>query len=272
LKKSFIAFWRRNLTFSRLAMVTNLQYRFNFFIDALVQPSIAICIETLLWLSIFSMSQNTQIGGFDKNMYLAYVAWAPFLSRIGISWMYEGMMINDVTSGGINITLSRPISFYEYYLSQLMGYKMVTTLVSVTIPLAVSSIFNLPIHYDRLPISFLLIFCYLILVHNLSFIVCSLGFFMNKVNSLTVAKNLSLMFLAGDFIPLDLLPATYANVILKLPFASSVYIPASYITGRVGLDLIQQGFISVFIGIAVSGSICWALWKKGLREYTGTGA
>jgi ABC-2 type transport system permease protein len=186
--------------------------------------------------------------------------------------MYESMMINDVTNGHINIVLSRPISFYEYYLSQLMGYKAITTLVSVSIPLFCSYIFNLPIHYDRLPLAFLLIFWYLILVHNLSFIVSSLGFFMTKVNSLTVAKNLTLMFLAGDFIPLDLLPTVVSKIILMLPFPSSVYVPASYITGRCEINLVYQGFISVSIGLVISGLICRVLWTQGLKEYTGTGA
>lgn len=272
LKKLFIAFWRRNLAFSRLAILTNLQYRFNFFIDSVLQPSISIGIESILWISIFSLSETQLIGGYDKNMYLAYITWAPFLSRIGISWMYESMMINDVTTGQINIVLTRPISFYEYYLSQLMGYKFITTVVSITIPLLCTYAFQLPFEYDRLPLTFLLIFSYLIFVHNLSFIISSLGFFMTKTNSLTVAKNLTIMFLAGDFIPLDLLPSAFSKIILKLPFAAGVYTPAAYLTNRVGIETVHQSFLAVFEGIILSALVCYLIWKKGLREYTGTGA
>ncbi len=272
LKKLFAAFWRRNLTFSKLAIVTNLQYRFNFFIDAYLQPTIQIAIESMLWLALFKLSNNTTIGGFDKNMYLAYVTWAPFLSRIGISWMYEFIMINEVSSGNLNIVLSRPISFYEYYLSQFMGYKILTTSASLIIPLGFSYFFNLPIQYDRIPLALLLIFCYLFLVHNLSFIISSLGFFLTKVGSLTIAKNLTLMFLAGDLIPIDLFPKELSKIILWLPFASSVYIPAGFISGRCDINLVWQGFASVFISLGVTSVICRALWKKGLLEYTGTGA
>jgi ABC-2 type transport system permease protein len=186
--------------------------------------------------------------------------------------MYESIMVSEVSRGSLNIILSRPISFYEYYLSQFMGYKFITTFVSTTIPILISLIFGFKIHYDRLLLSYILIFYYLILVHNMSFIISALSFFMTKVHSLTVAKNLILIFLAGDFLPLDLIPQPYASWIIALPFSASVYIPASYITGRIGLDLVLQSFFSVTIGIIATSLMGYFLWSKGLREYTGTGA
>ncbi|MBC7458166.1 MAG: ABC-2 family transporter protein, partial [Bdellovibrionaceae bacterium] len=137
----------------------------------MLQPSIAVGVELVMWIAIFKAGSLTEIGGFTQPMYLAYVVWAPFLGRIGISWMYESMMVEEVANGNINIILTRPISFYEYYLSQLMGYKVITTTVSMIIPLILSATFNLPIHYSRLPLAMTLVLFYLFLVHNLSFIV-----------------------------------------------------------------------------------------------------
>ena len=272
MRKLFIAFWRRNLAFCNLAVVTNLEYRFNFFIDSMLQPLISVGIELILWLAIFNATDSLTIGGFDRNMYLAYVVWAPFLGRVGISWMYESMMVEEVASGNINIVLTRPISFYEYYLSQLMGYKFTTTIVSIIIPLIITQIYQLPINYSRLPLAFSLVICYLFLIHNLSFIVSTLAFFMTKVKSFTLVKNLSLWLLAGELVPIDLMPAVLAKILLILPFSSGVYIPVAYMTGRCQIDLIYQGFISVFVSFILSSILCRLLWRKGLREYTGTGA
>ncbi len=272
MRKSFIAFWRRNLAFCNLAIVTNLEYRFNFFIDSLLQPLIAVGIELILWLAIFSATDAVTIGGFDRNMYLAYVVWAPFLGRVGISWMYESMMVEEVANGNINIILTRPISFYEYYLSQLMGYKFTTTLVSIVIPLIITSIYKLPVDYARLPLAFLLVIGHLFLIHNLSFIVSTFAFFMTKVKSFTLVKNLSLWLLAGELIPIDLMPPVLSKILLILPFSSGVYIPVAYITGRCDINLIQQGFLSLFVSFVLSSIACRLLWSKGLREYTGTGA
>lgn len=272
MKKLFINFWRRNLAFSELAITTNLEYRFNFFLDAILQPLITVGIELLLWLAIFQVSNSLEIGGFNKSDYLAYAVWAPFLGRISISWMYEGMMVEEVAQGNINVILTRPISFYEYYLSQLMGYKFVTTSISILVPLAITAIYDLPIQYSRIPLAILLVLYYLLLVHTLSFIISTLAFYITRVKSFTLVKNLALWLLAGEILPLDLLPPLLFKAMLILPFSSGVYLPVSYITGRIGNDLLLGGFISVTVSLIICSVIARYFWKAGLKTYTGTGA
>lgn len=267
-----MAFWRKNLAFSQLAIVTNLEYRFNFFIDAYLQPLITVGIEILLWIAIFEASTSTTIGGFTKEAYLAYGVWAPFLGRIAVSWMYESMMVEDVASGNINIVLTRPISFYEYYLSQLMGYKIITTSLSLLVPIVVSYYFKLPVQYDKIPLALLLVFFYLFLLHTMSFLVSILAFFITKVRSFTLIKNLSLVLLAGELVPFDLMPPVLKTIFVALPFSSGVYIPVAYITGRIELPVVVNGFLSVTISFIILSVLAHLMWKKGLAEYTGTGA
>lgn len=269
---SFIAFWRRNLALANLGIVTNLEYRFNFIIDAFIQPILTVGIEVLLWLAIFKTAEQAHIGGFTREDYLAYATWAPFLGRITISWMYESMMVEEVASGSINTILSRPFSFFEYYLSQMMGYKAITTGFSLLVPLAASLIFDLPIHLSRLPLSLLLIMYYLILVHMMSFLVSIIGFYLTRVRSFTLLKNLTLLLLSGELVPIDLMPKDLANTLLALPFSSGVYIPLAYISGRGNIALLQSGFTNVSFAIIVLGVFCVFFWKRGVREYTGTGA
>lgn len=267
-----MAFWRRNLAFSELAIVSNLEYRFNFFIDAFVQPLITVGIELLMWFAIFETANAVEIGGFTRDNYLAYGVWAPFLGRIAVSWMYESMMVEEVASGSINVILTRPISFYEYYLSQLMGYKITTTIISMIAPLLVTYFFKLPIHYERIPLAISLVFYYLFLVHTLSFVISTFAFYMTRVRSLTLVKNLTLWLLAGELVPIDLMPPTIAKILLLSPFPAGVYTPVAYITGRAGSDLVMQSFVSVTISTIIAMGIGAVLWRKGLQSYTGTGA
>lgn len=272
MKTLFTAFCRRNLALARLGIVSNLEYRFNFIIDAFIQPILTVGIETLLWIAIFKTAESTTIGGFGRESYLAYAVWAPFLGRIAISWMYESMMVEEVVSGSINTILSRPLSFYEYYLSQILGYKIITTVFSLTVPLLTSIYFDLPIHYERLPAALLLVVYYIFLVHTMSFIVSTLGFYLSRVRSFTLLKNLTLLLLGGELVPIDLMPHVLAKVFLSLPFSSGVYIPLAYISGRVESDILWKGFFNVSWGIVVGGLIAYILWSRGVREYTGTGA
>jgi ABC-2 type transport system permease protein len=273
LKKQFTAFWKRNLALANLAVVTNLEYRFNFVIDAFVQPILSVGIELLLWIAIFKTVDATGlIGGFGRDSYLAYAVWAPFLGRIAISWMYEAMMVEEVVTGSINTILTRPLSFFEYYMSQTIGYKLITTLFSMCVPLAASYFFKLPVLFERLPAAFLLVLYYLFLVHTMSFLVASLGFYLTRVRSFTLLKNLSLMLLGGELVPIDLMPKNLSELLLNLPFSSGVYVPLAFITGRGGWDLLYKGFFNVTWGLAAAGLISYFLWKRGVREYTGTGA
>ncbi len=270
---SFTAFCRRNLALAKLGIVSNLEYRFNFIIDAFIQPILSVGVEVLLWIAIFKTADASGlIGGFARENYLAYAVWAPFLGRIAISWMYESMMVEEVVSGSINTILTRPISFFEYYLSQTMGYKVITTLFSMTVPLFASVYFKLPVHYDRLPAAFLIIVYYIFLVHTMSFMVSTLGFYLTRVRSFTLLKNLSLMLLGGELVPIDLMPKALSELLLSLPFSSGVYVPLALITGRADYNLLYQGFFNITWGLALTGLVSYFLWKRGVREYTGTGA
>lgn len=272
MKKSFAVFLKRNLAFAKLAIVSNLEYRLNYFVDALVQPTLTTGIEILLWIAVFKGAQSQTIAGFGENSYLSYALWSAFFSRIATSWMYEFRMVEEVSSGSINSIIVRPMSFYEYYLSQLLGYKFITTIVSLVIPIIASLFFDLPTILIRLPLAALLCFYYLILVHTISFIISTMAFHFTKISSITVAKNLFMWILMGELFPLDLLPEPWKSMIIGLPFASGVFIPVAYITGRVGIETIYTGFISVTVGLIILNTFGAYLWKKGIESYVGTGA
>lgn len=272
MKRSFAVFLNRNLAFAKLAIVSNLEYRLNYFVDAVVQPALTTGIEMLLWFAVFQGAATNTIAGFSKEYYLAYSLWGAFFARICTSWMYESRMIQEIDSGTINSLLTRPLSFYEYYFSQLMGYKFITTLVSMTVPFLVVLFFNLPTDFSRLPLAFALEFYYLILVHSISFIIASTAFFLNKSYSLTAAKNLALWFFTGELFPLDLIPEPIRSIFIALPFSAGVYIPVGYITGRLEINSVWSSFASITVAIVIANTIGVYVWRKGLRAYSGTGA
>jgi ABC-2 type transport system permease protein len=186
--------------------------------------------------------------------------------------MYEFRMVEEVESGTINGLLTRPMSFYEYYLSQLMGYKLVTTALSLMVPIIAAQIFDLPTIFTRLPLAILLCLYYLILVHSISFVISCCAFFLNKIRSFTLVKNMALWVLTGELFPLDLMPPGWKEIFIAMPFASGVYIPVGYLTGRVGFEQMIQGFYSVTIAIVALSLFGAWFWKKGLQTYAGTGA
>ena len=138
----FAAFWKRNLGFYKLAVATNLEYRLNFIIDVLLQPAMTSGIEMLLWWAVFKGVGTATVGGFSEDYYLSYAVWAAFMSRVTSSCMYEFKMVEEIDSGTVNSLLVRPLSFYEYYFSQLMGYKTISTIFSFIFPVALVYFFT----------------------------------------------------------------------------------------------------------------------------------
>ena len=214
----------------------------------------------------------SSLNGYSKEYYFAYALWAAFFARIAANWMYEMRMIEEIDSGSVNSILVRPISFYEYYLGQFMGYKILTSTLSLCVPVLVCVFVSSSTHLLRLPLAFALSLYYLILAHTLSSLVSSFAFFFNRIHALTVTKNFILWFFVGELFPLDLLPVNVRATIIALPFSSGVYIPVGYLTGRIPLKMVGQGFLSVTLGIAVSSCIYYVVWNQGRKKYSGTGA
>jgi ABC-2 type transport system permease protein len=263
---------RRNLAAARLAVLSQLEYRINFTVDAVIQPILTSAIEVTLWMSILAGMSGETLGGFGREYYLAYALWANFMGRISVNWMYEFTMLDDIDTGKVNAILMRPISFYEFYLSQFVGYKLTVATASLWIPSVVCLIIGAPFHPERLPLMLALMICYLVFTHTLSFCVACMAFYMNRANALTGMKNLAIWVLAGELVPLDLYPEPLRSWLISLPFAAGVYLPVSYLTGRVGPEAMMNGFVSVAVGLVVVGAIAYSLWKTGVRNYAGTGA
>lgn len=226
----------------------------------------------MLWLAVFRGAGTNTIAGFSQEYYLSYAMWAAFFSRISTSWMYEARMIDDIATGTLNSIIVRPMGFYEYYLSQFLGYKFITSIISLMIPILFAHIFNLPMNIERIPLALLLAFYFLIFIHSISFLLSTLAFYFTKISSVTAVKNMILWMLMGDFFPLDLLPKGLDKFFISLPFPSGVYIPVGYITNRVEISTVMNGFTSVTIGLVIVNSIGYVMWKKGLKTYAGTGA
>lgn len=262
----------RNLACARLSVLAQFEYRTNFFIDAVLQGLLVAAIEGLLWWSVFRASGAEIVGGFGREDYLSYALWAAFCSRISTNWMYEFRMAREVELGTINSILTRPISFYEYYLSQFLGYKILCAMFGLAIPLALTLAGIIDSDLSVLPMASTLILCHLILAYTMSYCMAGLAFFTTRISAFTVVKNFTLWLLSGELFPLDLLPPAVGNITTKLPFAAGTYIPVALLTGRISQAQSVVSLISVGCGILFFALLGRLIWAKALRTYGGTGA
>ena len=241
-------------------------------IGTVVQPILSAGVEVATWSGLIGGMGLITLGGFGREYYLSYALWATFVGSVTSNWTYEFKMLDDIDSGRINAILVRPISFYEFYLSQFAGYKTLVAVSSLALPVLACLYFELPFLPARVPLTLLLLAAFLWLTHTFSFLVASLAFFMNRAYSLTGIKNLAIWVLAGEMIPLDLYPEPLRGWLIWSPFSAGVYIPVGYLTGRIDASQVAQSFWSIFIWGVIAALISTVTWRRGVREYAGTGA
>lgn len=255
----------------RIGIAAERAYLFDFVVGVFFIPLAYFLIEVAFWTGLIQTSANGALAGFTTADYLSYFLW--LLLRIGgLNWRFERDMIADVNSGAVNAFLLRPSSFFEYNLMRLLGQKMLTVLVMTPVVVGIAWGFNLPFHLERLPAALLMGFLYLILTFSLHFAVACGAFFYDNVYSLNITKNMLLWFLTGETMPLDLLPAPIARVVIALPFSAGVYLPAAYLSGRIGTAEFLPGFVSLAVGGLLFALLARWLWMAGLKNYSGTGA
>lgn len=258
--------------YAKLAVQTQLEYRFNAIADWCLNPLISTVVELAMWWTMFRAMGVSVLGGFSQEYYLSYVTWATFFSRIAANWMYEFRMLQEVESGGINAILVRPISFYEFYLGQFMGYKIFTAIFSLWLPTLIALALGGTTDFARLPVSLLLVFLYLVFTYTLSFFITTFAFRLTKVGSFTVTKNFFIWLASGELFPLDLLPEGLKKASFYFPFSSGCYIPVGFLTHRLGWQDVLSGVVATILWTLVFGFVAAVSWHRGLRAYSGTGA
>lgn len=268
---SYVAFLKRNLAYIKLGIIAKAQYRANLLVGVIALPVIAFGVECAFWLGVFQNSGHATIGGFTAKQYVTYLLWL-MLQLGAANWRFERTMIMEINSGAVNALLVRPTTFFEYHLGQLLGHKLITMLLMLPLILFIAWWWQLPLYWERLAPAILLGFCYLVMLHTLNFAICSMAFFFDHVYSLNTTKNMIIWFLVGELFPLDLLPSPLREWVIALPFSCGIYLPASYISGRISQEAFLQGFGSVALGLVFFAILGRLIWRQGLRTYSGTGA
>jgi ABC-2 type transport system permease protein len=258
--------------YAKLALQSQLEYRLNAFTDWCINPLISTIVELAMWWTMFSAMGVTTLGGFSREYYLSYVNWAVFFSRISANWMYEFRMLQEIESGTINAILARPVSFFEFYLGQFMGYKIFTILFSLGLPAVLAFFVGGTTDFLRLPAAIFLVLVYLVFTYILSFCISTFAFRLTKVSSITVTKNFFIWLASGELFPLDLLPDGIRTITGFFPFSSACYVPVGFLTHRLEWADYWQGLGVTSIWALGLGLIATGLWRSSIRTYTGTGA
>lgn len=237
------------------------------FLSAVLIPPLAVFF---LWRAV--LGEGGSLGGYDLPAMVTYyivtqffVANAPFSA-----WVEIG---EEIRNGRLSLWLVRPVDHYLFYLSRNLGawvpYWAMGLLGAAAVAGILHPYFRLPGEVWRFPAALGFWLFGVVLAFSWGYMLNLLAFWTERTAGIMGVADAAAVFLAGGFVPLDILPAK--EVWLFLPFRFAGWFPAQIFLGRVPAERLP-----VELGVLLGWLLFFLLgtkfiWRLGLRNYQGAG-
>lgn len=237
------------------------------FLSAITIPPLAVFF---LWRTV--LGAGGSLGDYDLSAMVTYyivvgffVANTPFTAWSEIS--------EEIRGGRLALWLLRPAGHYGLYLSRNLGAWIPYWIMGLMGAAAVAGIlhryFHLPGDWWRVPVSIGFWILGVMLAFTLGYILHLLAFWTARTDGIMVVADVAATFLAGGFVPLDILPLREVWLFLPLRFAG--WFPAQIFLGRVDpIELPRE--LGLLLGwLLLLTLVRLAIWRFGLRRYRAAG-
>ncbi len=232
--------------------------------------AVILYIFLRLWKATYTHCGVEQMAGLSLSQMLWYLTATEAIILSGPQ--VSNAIDEDVRTGALAMQLIRPTPYPLYRMALYLGERYVRLIANFIIgsiiclllvrevPIVPAGILALIID---LPLS--------IMIDFLGNFLVGLGaFWLENTSGILFIYSRLAMVLGGMLIPLDLLPAPYANFAKSLPFASMIYGPARQFVHPCFSELIQ--FLALQISwILVFSFIVWQVYKLALKRVAANG-
>lgn len=257
----------------RLAAIRNgmrdaLAYRGDFIISFLSSALVPVCIQLILWNSIFKASGQTLFAGMTYSELLAYT-WTSILFSQVRGGNYDFDLIEKIRTGSLSNYLLRPVGVVEFTFFRGFGEKLITAALCFILG-AIAILFT-PLHFHQLVMGMMLAILGNVVAYVFSATLAASAFYWENAFAVLMVKNMLVALFSGELIPLSIVPEQYSWIWKSTPFYLYVYGPTQVTLGKwdFSMWLTQMGigfaWLIVFI-IALRIS-----WGMSIKRYQGLG-
>jgi len=248
----------------------SLAYRASMFIWMLVD-TVQCVVMPLVWLNAYN--GRADIGGYvPGEMGLYYLMMAVVSSFVTCHLMWDFAM--DVKEGILSQWLLRPVNVVAWLLVRNSAWRIFRMIMFLPVFALCAFYYREHIDWSMLHLTGWFILS-VILGNLVSFTIgmamSNIAFWVQEVQSVFGLYYLPLMLFSGYVIPQSLAYGWMQVVAAVLPFRYTIGVPVEIALGKLSGDAMLFSIGMQLFWLVAGSLIGYALWKRGLRQYSGVG-
>ncbi len=255
---------------TRNALLSELEYRFNYFMWAL-SSGISVAMESAILLLVLEGKES--LGGFHREDLWRFVLLGVVVRSATGQWKVVSEALEEVREGGFRKYLLQPIHYPSYFIARAFGDKLGITLI-FSGTLLTYKIFHWESVFLSYPYPLLFLISFFIanvLAWQIYLLMIYLAFWIDEVHFLQIAFNIGMGVFSGTLLPFQWLPPAVQILGSWSPLRYLGDFPVQTALGRISIEeFIHQG--TAALGwVAILGILVWQVGVHGRRRYEAFG-
>lgn len=253
---------------------TNLEKSFEYRFDFLGHMGVGIIVFAVMyfiWSAVFR--ERSVFNGYTFSSMMTYVLLTCFLHFVmrGNTGRQIG---GEIKEGKLSIYLLKPVNYLSWWFFVFLADRsfefFIRALMLVAFFLLLPKIIIFS-GFSRLLFFFLAILAALIINFFINVLIALTTFWITDVGIFRSAIMMSIDFLAGAVVPIDVMPDALRRISSFLPFQFVAFFPiqvfqGTYDNGRLFPTMLLMLFWILFFLFAAG-----IVWKKGIKRYEAIG-
>jgi ABC-2 type transport system permease protein len=251
----------------RSGLSSLLEYRMDYFSNSFLSVLVIIGVQYFLWDSVFTGRENKAIGNYTSDGMILYILFASLYGVIIRAGRIERNVSEEIRKGDLNKYLIKPISHLGFSgalaSADRIGVIFSTFLIIPFFPLFTHA----SVSIEGIAWSLILVCLAMIIKFFIAMGISYLAFWFDETWTFHVIFDISMWFLSGSLVPLDLLPDWLLRFSSFLPFQYLSYVPAALSAGLMPLEQAPMHLAICFSWCVFTGLITRFIWQAGIRSF-----
>ena len=228
---------------------------------------LAMVVLYFFWQAVYA--NGGTLGGLNFQQTINYVMIAQMLMPLVENRLIFnfGSMIRE---GQIAIDLLRPLDMQARFYVDAVGTLFLNLLLKAPLLIIAVLFFQVQLPHD-LP-TWLVFLVALVLGHGILFffdwIFACLAFYSTETWGLSVVRIAVVTFFSGAVVPLQMMPDWLRSIANGLPFAQSVYVPVSFLSGVAPVSAALPTWLVQLLWLIGLGVTSRVVFNVSLRRVT----